>query len=45
VAHPQPPPPDQIEADVARALAEDLGSGDLTASLLADDPQQGYVLA
>jgi nicotinate-nucleotide pyrophosphorylase (carboxylating) len=45
VAHPQPPPPEQVEADVARALAEDLGSGDLTAGLLADEPQQGYVLA
>ena len=34
-----------MEADVARALAEDLGSGDVTASLLADEPQRGYVIA
>ncbi|MEE4175325.1 MAG: carboxylating nicotinate-nucleotide diphosphorylase [Xanthomonadales bacterium] len=33
------PPPDQevIERDVARALAEDVGDGDLTAALLAPD--------
>ena len=30
---------------MARALAEDIGSGDVTASLLADDPQRGYVVA
>jgi nicotinate-nucleotide pyrophosphorylase (carboxylating) len=34
-----------VEADVARALAEDLGSGDVTSSLLADEPQRGYVIA
>lgn len=34
-----------IEADVARALAEDLGSGDVTAALLPDDPGHGYVIA
>jgi nicotinate-nucleotide pyrophosphorylase (carboxylating) len=34
-----------IDADVARALAEDLGSGDVTASLLADEAQRGYVIA
>jgi nicotinate-nucleotide pyrophosphorylase (carboxylating) len=45
VLRPQPPPPELVEADVARALAEDLGSGDVTASLLADDPQRGYVIA
>jgi nicotinate-nucleotide pyrophosphorylase (carboxylating) len=45
VLRPQPPPQELVEADVARALAEDLGSGDVTASLLADDPQRGYVLA
>ena len=40
-------PPDQaaIDADVARALAEDIGTGDVTASLLADDAQRGYVIA
>lgn len=41
----QPPPPAQVEADVARALAEDLGSGDVTADLLPDGPAQGYVIA
>jgi len=30
----QAPPPDQIEADVRRALAEDFGSGDVTADLI-----------
>lgn len=34
----------QIEADVSRALAEDLGSGDATASLLPDRPGQAFVL-
>ena len=41
----QPPAPAQVEADVARALAEDLGSGDVTADLLPDGPAQGYVVA
>jgi len=41
----QPPPAELVAADVARALAEDLGSGDVTASLLADEPQRGYVIA
>ncbi len=40
-----PPPQAVIDADVARALAEDLGSGDVTASLLPDVPQHGYVIA
>jgi nicotinate-nucleotide pyrophosphorylase (carboxylating) len=35
----------QIDADVARALAEDLGGGDVTAALLPDEPQRGYVIA
>jgi nicotinate-nucleotide pyrophosphorylase (carboxylating) len=39
------PPPEVVQSDVARALAEDLGSGDVTAELLADDAQHGYVLA
>ena len=39
------PPRAQIEADVARALAEDLGSGDVTASLLPDTAQRGHILA
>ncbi len=33
-----------IEGDVARALAEDLGSGDVTASLLPDVAEHGYIL-
>ena len=39
-------PPSQVEvdADVARALAEDIGSGDVTASLLADAPDIAYLL-
>ena len=40
-----PPPQLEIHADVVRALAEDLGLGDVTASLLPDELQQGYVLA
>jgi nicotinate-nucleotide pyrophosphorylase (carboxylating) len=39
-----PPPADAIEADVARALAEDLGSGDVTAALLPDVADSAYVL-
>jgi nicotinate-nucleotide pyrophosphorylase (carboxylating) len=35
----------QIDADVARALSEDIGSGDVTAALLADAPARGYVVA
>jgi nicotinate-nucleotide pyrophosphorylase len=45
VPTPLPPPQAVVEADVERALAEDLGSGDVTASLLADEPQRGYVIA
>ena len=41
----QPPAASVIAEDVVRALAEDLGSGDVTASLLADGPEQGYVVA
>ena len=40
-----PPSQATIAADVARALAEDLGPGDVTASLLSDELQQGYVIA
>ena len=39
-----PPPAEVIEADVAAALAEDLGSGDATASLLDDAPDRAYLL-
>jgi nicotinate-nucleotide pyrophosphorylase (carboxylating) len=39
-----PPPQDVVEADVARALAEDLGSGDVTAMLLPDHDDIAYLL-
>jgi nicotinate-nucleotide pyrophosphorylase (carboxylating) len=39
-----PPPADQVDADVARALAEDIGSGDVTASLLPDTADVAYLL-
>jgi nicotinate-nucleotide pyrophosphorylase (carboxylating) len=39
-----PPPEDIVEADVARALAEDLGDGDVTAALLPDHPDTAYLL-
>jgi nicotinate-nucleotide pyrophosphorylase (carboxylating) len=39
-----PPPNDIVEADVARALAEDLGTGDVTAALLPDIRDTAYVL-
>ncbi len=35
---------DVVEADVAAALAEDIGSGDATASLLDDAPDRAYLL-
>lgn len=40
-------PPDAacVAADVERALAEDIGSGDVTASLLPDEPSTGYIIA
>jgi len=44
---PQPPaapPQEQVDADVARALAEDLGSGDVTAALLPDAADCAYLL-
>lgn len=34
----------QIDADVARALAEDIGSGDVTAALLPDSADLAYLL-
>ena len=40
----QPPPADSIAHDVARALAEDLGSGDVTAALLPDHADIAYLL-
>ena len=39
-----PPPPEVVEADVARALGEDLGTGDVTAALLPDGPDSAYLL-
>jgi nicotinate-nucleotide pyrophosphorylase (carboxylating) len=39
-----PPPLEQVEADVARALVEDIGSGDVTASLLPDTADIAYLL-
>ncbi|GAB3357284.1 carboxylating nicotinate-nucleotide diphosphorylase [Lysobacter tyrosinilyticus] len=39
-----PPPAEVIEADVARALAEDIGTGDVTATLLPDVPDSAYLL-
>ncbi|MCL1635141.1 carboxylating nicotinate-nucleotide diphosphorylase [Luteimonas sp. SX5] len=39
-----PPPAAAIQADVARALAEDLGGGDVTAALLPDVEDVAYLL-
>lgn len=39
-----PPPAAVIEADIARALTEDLGSGDVTAALLPDVEDSAYLL-
>lgn len=39
-----PPPADQVDADIRRALAEDLGAGDVTAALLPDAPESAYLL-
>ena len=44
-AAPTAPPADQVLADVARALAEDLGPGDATAQLLPDAPAEAWVVA
>lgn len=41
---PPPPPEDVIRDDVARALAEDVGSGDVTAALLPDTADIAYLL-
>jgi nicotinate-nucleotide pyrophosphorylase (carboxylating) len=38
------PPAELIEADVVQALAEDIGSGDVTASLLPDETDIAYLL-
>ncbi|MEP6908591.1 MAG: carboxylating nicotinate-nucleotide diphosphorylase [Pseudoxanthomonas sp.] len=39
-----PPPADVVAGDVMRALAEDLGSGDVTAALLPDVADVAYLL-
>ena len=39
-----PPPAEAVAADVARALAEDLGGGDVTAALLPDARESAYLL-
>jgi nicotinate-nucleotide pyrophosphorylase (carboxylating) len=41
---PVTPSAELIETDVRRALAEDLGSGDVTAALLPDEPDCAYLL-
>jgi len=41
---PTPPPDDVIRGDVARALAEDVGTGDVTAALLPDTADIAYLL-
>ncbi|MEN1939862.1 carboxylating nicotinate-nucleotide diphosphorylase [Luteimonas sp. MJ246] len=38
------PPAAIVSADVGRALAEDIGSGDVTAALLPDAPESAYLL-
>jgi len=40
----QPPPAEVVEGDVRRALAEDVGDGDVTAALLPDSPDSAYLL-
>ena len=40
----EPPSKASVDADVARALAEDLGDGDVTAALLPDEPDVAYLL-
>ena len=39
-----PPPAEVVAANVAAALAEDIGPGDATASLLDDGPDSAYLL-
>jgi nicotinate-nucleotide pyrophosphorylase (carboxylating) len=43
-AHVVAPPPEVVAADVARALEEDLGTGDVTAALLPDSAECAYLL-
>ena len=42
--HAAPPPDAVVAADVARALAEDIGDGDVTAGLLPDNADSAYLL-
>lgn len=44
MSRPAPPPADAVAADVARALAEDVGPGDATAALLPDGDDVAYLL-
>lgn len=44
MSRPAPPPADAVAADVARALAEDVGPGDATAALLPDVKDAAYLL-
>ena len=41
---PVAPDPSLVLADVRRALAEDLGTGAVTAALLPDVPERAYLL-
>ena len=41
---PTPPPADLVASDAARTLAEDVGSGDVTAALLPDAADIAYLL-
>lgn len=41
---PEAPPAALVDADVARALAEDIGTGDVTAALLPDQADSAYLL-
>lgn len=43
-ANVEAPPAASVDADVARALAEDIGPGDATAALLDDAPDVAYLL-
>ncbi len=43
-AHCVPPPSEVVAANVAAALAEDIGPGDATAALLDDSPDSAYLL-
>lgn len=40
-----PPHQQNIEADVARSLYEDMQTGDITAALLSNDLEAGYIIA